>query len=168
MNEQAVQAFWELHQCGDAQIGGLREGFESDYEAFFADYDRFRYQNERHLRTCVDALNVAGKQVLEIGLGQGSESERLIRNGALWSGVDLTAESVYRVQARLTLRELPYEQLRQGTCSIFHSPMTERDPQGATPRRGARDHDVRPLVAELPGVHQSCPARCLARNFPAC
>ena len=58
---------------------------------------------------------MAGKKVLEIGLGEGSDSERLIRLGARWSGVDLTAESVSRVRTRFTLRELPYEELRQGS-----------------------------------------------------
>jgi SAM-dependent methyltransferase len=115
MDEQAVQRFWQDHACGDAQVGGLHERFHDDYEEFFTDYDRFRYQNERHLPACIDALNVAGKRVLEIGLGEGSESERLIRQRAHWSGVDLTAESVERVRARLTLRELPYEELRQGS-----------------------------------------------------
>lgn len=115
MDEQAVQRFWEEHACGDAQVGGLRERFQGDYEKFFTDYDHFRYQNERHLPACIDALNVAGKNVLEIGLGEGSESERLIRGGARWSGVDLTAESVDRVRTRLSLRDLPYEELRQGS-----------------------------------------------------
>jgi SAM-dependent methyltransferase len=115
MNEQAVQEFWQVHACGDAQVGGLHERFRGDYEKFFTDYDRFRYQNERHLPACLEALNVAGKKVLEIGLGEGSDSERLIRLGARWSGVDLTAESVSRVRTRLSLRELPYEQLRQGS-----------------------------------------------------
>ncbi len=115
MDEQTVQRFWQDHACGDAQVGGLHERFHDDYERFFTDYDRFRYRNERHLPACIDALNVAGKRVLEIGLGEGSESERLIRRGARWSGVDLTAESVARVQTRLTLRELPYEELRQGS-----------------------------------------------------
>jgi SAM-dependent methyltransferase len=115
MDEQTIQQFWHDHACGDAQVGGLRERFQGDYEKFFADYDEFRYQNERHLAACIDALNVSGKQVLEIGLGEGADSERLIRNGARWSGVDLTAESIARVQTRLTLRELPYEELRQGS-----------------------------------------------------
>jgi SAM-dependent methyltransferase len=115
MDEQAVQKFWQEHACGDAQVGGLRERFQGDYERFFTDYDHFRYQNEHHLPACIDALNVAGKNVLEIGLGEGSESERLIRGGAHWSGVDLTAESVARVQTRLTLRNLPYGELRQGS-----------------------------------------------------
>jgi ubiquinone/menaquinone biosynthesis C-methylase UbiE len=116
MDEQTIQSFWQDHACGDAQVGGLRERFGSDYESFFADYDKFRYENERHLLATIGALNVAGKQVLEIGLGEGADSERLIRNGARWSGVDLTAESVERVRTRLTLRELPHEELRQGSA----------------------------------------------------
>jgi SAM-dependent methyltransferase len=115
MDEQTIQRFWQDHACGDAQVGGLHERFHDDYDKFFRDYDQFRYQNERHLPACIAALNVAGKRVLEIGLGEGSESERLIRQGARWSGVDLTAESVERVRTRLTLRELPYEELRQGS-----------------------------------------------------
>jgi SAM-dependent methyltransferase len=115
MDEQTVQSFWQDHACGDAQVGGLHERFRDDYDKFFTDYDRFRYQNERHLSSCIDALSVAGRQVLEIGLGEGSDSERLIRNGARWSGVDLTAESVERVRTRLTLRDLTYGELRQGS-----------------------------------------------------
>jgi SAM-dependent methyltransferase len=115
MDERTVQEFWQEHACGDAQVGGLHDRFRDDYERFFADYDRFRYQNERHLPACIDALDVADKRVLEIGLGEGSDSERLIRQGARWSGVDLTAESVARVRTRLALRGLPYEELRQGS-----------------------------------------------------
>ena len=115
MDEQTVQSFWQEHACGDAQVGGLHGRFSGDYEKFFSDYDRFRYQNERHLPACIEALNVKGKKVLEIGLGEGSDSERLIREGAHWSGVDLTAESVARVGTRLTLRKLPYDELRQGS-----------------------------------------------------
>ena len=115
MDEEAVQRFWQGHACGDAQVGGLRERFGDDYDKFFTEYDRFRYQNESHLLACLGALNVDGKQVLEIGLGEGSDAERLIRQQARWSGVDLTAESVARVRARLTLRDLPFGELRQGS-----------------------------------------------------
>jgi SAM-dependent methyltransferase len=115
MDEQTVQQFWQDHACGDAQVGGLHERFHDDYEKFFTDYDQFRYQNEHHLPACLDGLGVAGKQVLEIGLGEGSESESLIRLGARWSGIDLTEESIQRVRTRLTLRELPYEDLRQAS-----------------------------------------------------
>jgi SAM-dependent methyltransferase len=123
MDEQTVQDFWQTHACGDAQVGGLRERFGGDYEKFFTDYDRFRYQTERHLSACFDALQLSGKQVLEIGLGEGADSESLIRRGALWSGVDLTAESIERVRTRLTLRDLPFEDLRQG--SVLELPFAD-------------------------------------------
>lgn len=123
MDEQTVQEFWQEHACGDAQVGGLHDRFRDDYERFFTDYDRFRYQNEHHLLACLDALNVADKQVLEIGLGEGSESERLIRQGARWSGIDLTAQSVARVRTRLGLRNLDYEELWQG--SVLELPFAD-------------------------------------------
>ena len=115
VDEQTVQDFWEHHACGDALVGGLKERFGGDYEKFFSDYDQFRYSLERHLPACFDALGLSGERVLEVGLGQGADSESLIRRGARWSGVDLTAESVERVRTRLTLRDLPFERLEQGS-----------------------------------------------------
>jgi SAM-dependent methyltransferase len=115
MDEQTVQDFWQTHACGDALVGGLKERFGGDYEQFFSDYDQLRYSLERHLPACLDALNLSGKRVLEIGLGQGADSESLIRRGANWTGIDLTAESVERVRTRLTLRDLPFDELRQGS-----------------------------------------------------
>lgn len=115
MDEQTIQQFWQDRPCGDAQVGGLRDQFNGDYEQFFTDYDRFRYGLERHIPGCISNLGVAGKRVLEIGLGEGSESECLIKEGARWSGIDLTAESVGRVHARLSIRKLPYEELCQGS-----------------------------------------------------
>jgi len=115
MDEQTVQDFWQGHACGDALVGGLRDRFGGDYEQFFNDYDQFRYSMESHLPACLDGLDLRGKRVLEIGLGQGADSESLIRRGAIWTGVDLTAESVDRVRTRLTLRDLPFADLRQGS-----------------------------------------------------
>jgi ubiquinone/menaquinone biosynthesis C-methylase UbiE len=132
MDEQTIQQFWQDHACGDAQVGDLRERFQGDYEKFFTDYDEFRYQNERHLAACIDALNVSGKQVLEIGLGEGADSERLIRRGARWSGVDLTAESIARVRTRLALRELPCEEPRQGNVLDLPFPDGAFDMASAT------------------------------------
>jgi SAM-dependent methyltransferase len=115
IEERQVRQFWQDNACGDEQVGGLHSRFGGDYEKFFTEYDQFRYSNERHLLDCLTDLHVVGKQVLEIGLGEGSDSEQLIRRGAEWSGVDLTAESIGRVKQRLTLRDLPYRDLRQGS-----------------------------------------------------
>lgn len=70
MNESEVQDFWNRYPCGDSQVGGLQQR-RGDYEAFFTDYDNYRYRKEAHILRCLDSINFKGKQVLEIGLGQG-------------------------------------------------------------------------------------------------
>ncbi|MHB1937803.1 MAG: class I SAM-dependent methyltransferase [Acidobacteriaceae bacterium] len=116
MDERDVQRFWKAHPCGDDQAGGLTNTGAADYEQFFQRYDAFRYRQHAHLLTCLDAVRFEGQEVLEIGLGQGAGSEQIIRSGARWSGLDLTYESVARVRARLTLRNLPYQALKQGSA----------------------------------------------------
>jgi ubiquinone/menaquinone biosynthesis C-methylase UbiE len=105
--EDEIRDFWNTHPCGDHQV----ESLKGDYEAFFARYDELRYRREAHILRRLDQIDFKGKRVLEIGLGQGADSEQLIRRGAVWSGIDLTPESVDRVRARLRLRGLPYTYL---------------------------------------------------------
>jgi SAM-dependent methyltransferase len=123
MNEADIERFWERHPCGDEQVGRLDEVFVGDYERFFHEYDAFRYCREKHIIRCLDRINFCNKKVLEIGLGQGADSEQIIRRGARWSGLDLTAESVGRVRRRLELRNLPYDSIRQGT--VLHIPYSD-------------------------------------------
>jgi SAM-dependent methyltransferase len=117
--ETEVARFWQSHPCGDQLIGGLREGYRDDYEAFFTDYDKARYRIESHIPDCLDRLQVDKKRVLEIGLGQGAESEQLIRRGAVWTGLDVTPEAVERVRTRLTLRDLSFEDIRVGSATAI-------------------------------------------------
>lgn len=116
MNESDVKSFWNSHPCGDHIVGGLHGAFADDYERFFTAYDGWRYRQESHIPACLDEINWRDKKVLEIGLGQGAESEQIIRRGAHWSGLDLTQESVDRVRARLAIRKLPHDGLQQGSA----------------------------------------------------
>lgn len=116
MNENEVHEFWNSHPCGDHIVGGLHGEFADDYERFFAAYDAWRYDQEAHIPACLDRFDFRDHSVLEIGLGQGAESEQIIRRGGRWSGLDLTRESVDRVRARLELRSLPHDDLRQGSA----------------------------------------------------
>ncbi|MEA2539187.1 MAG: hypothetical protein QOH35_553, partial [Acidobacteriaceae bacterium] len=112
MTEQAICEFWDAHPCGESQVESLR----ADHEAFFRRYDAFRYEKEAHILKRLDAIDFKGKHVLEIGLGQGADSEQIIRRGAIWSGLDLSPESVSRVSTRLRLRGLPYNRLACGSA----------------------------------------------------
>jgi SAM-dependent methyltransferase len=110
--EEAIRDFWAAHPCGDHQV----ERPTSDDEAFLERYDKFRYSQEGHILHRLDAIDFKGKRVLEIGPGQGADSEQIIRRGAIWSGLDLTEESVESVSARLRSRKLPYERLERGSA----------------------------------------------------
>jgi SAM-dependent methyltransferase len=124
MNEATIGEFWQAHPCGDGIVGGLEQAHRGDLERFFAAYDAWRYRQEGHIPGCLDSIEWAGRQVLEIGLGQGAESEQIIRRGADWSGLDLTAEAVRRVRARLELRGLPHGEIQQG--SVLSIPWPDR------------------------------------------
>jgi SAM-dependent methyltransferase len=114
LKEIDIQEFWQGHPCGDTLVGGL-EMYGDDYEAFFTEYDEHRYRTEAHIPKCLDEITWSQRETLEIGLGQGADSEQLIRRGAIWSGIDLTDESVERVRARLELRNLSYCALMTGS-----------------------------------------------------
>lgn len=111
LSEARIAEFWEAHPCGDQFVSGTSR----DHDEFFTLYDAFRYRHEAHIPGCLDALQVAGKRTLEIGLGQGAESEQLIRRGAVWSGLDLTEESAVRARLRMMLRKLPCEAVKTGS-----------------------------------------------------
>ena len=147
MDESEIQTFWNRFPCGDFQVGGLEQR-QGDYEDFFTAYDSFRYRKEAHILRCLDDIGFKGKRVLEIGLGQGADSEQIIRRGAVWSGLDLSPESVARVQARLALRRLPHESLKQG--SVLQIPYGDSS-FDIVFRRGVRHHvpDIRAAQREL-------------------
>ena len=114
--ETTIKDFWNTHPCGDHIVGGLDQQFARDHERFFRAYDAWRYRQEGHIPACLDEVDWRGRSVLEIGLGQGAESEQIIRRGARWSGLDLTPEAVRRARTRLHIRSLPFEDVRQGSA----------------------------------------------------
>ncbi|MCX4454164.1 hypothetical protein OOK58_19045 [Streptomyces sp. NBC_01728] len=83
IREKEIAEFWSARPCGDHLVGGASRGDRCEYEEFFTRYDAFNYRLEAHIPGCLDGLDVAGRRVLEIDLGQGAESEQLIRRGAL-------------------------------------------------------------------------------------
>lgn len=123
MKESEIQEFWQRNPCGSDLVGGPGK-YSQNYETFFTDYDRYRYITESHILRCLDSVDFKGKNTLEIGLGQGADSEQIIRRGGVWSGVDLTTESVERTQIRLKLRQLPFKKLKQG--SVLDLPFDDK------------------------------------------
>jgi len=115
MNEAEIGNFWQENPCGAQFVGDLTDDARIAYADFFDRYDDYRYSTESHILTNLDRIDFRGKRVLEIGLGQGTDSEQLIRRGAIYTGVDLTDESVKRVKMRFDIKGLEYESVRQAS-----------------------------------------------------
>ena len=97
-------------------MSGRLDEFSGNYGAFFEAYDKWYYETQPHVLDALSKFHWHNRRVLEIGLGQGADSEQLISRGARWSGIDLTEESTRRVSKRLELRRLKYEAIVQASA----------------------------------------------------
>ena len=84
-----VRAFWETEACGTHFVTRARND-----EEFFNSYREFRYRTEWHIPAFVGSVDVAGREVLEIGCGNGTDGVLFATAGARYTGVDLTPEAV--------------------------------------------------------------------------
>jgi SAM-dependent methyltransferase len=114
--ESEIKDFWQSHPCGADLVGDLEEDERQAYADFFERYDAYRYGKEPHILKNLDRIDLDGKQVLEIGLGQGADSEQIARKGGIFSGVDLTDEAVKRTRMRFALKGLPFERIEQASA----------------------------------------------------
>lgn len=101
-----IKQFWNEQPVGSNFIA-----YEQD-RSFYERYDAFRYRTEGHILEELDAIDFRGKKLLEIGLGQGADSQQIINRGAEYYGIDLTEESVRRVKERFSLYNTPYREVQ--------------------------------------------------------
>ena len=97
---EKVHDHWATETCGTRGIDS------SDRVHFFADLEAERYQLEPYIRTFARFERGAGKDVLEIGVGAGTDHVQWARAGANLSGIDLTQEGVDLARERLALEGL--------------------------------------------------------------
>lgn len=96
-----VRSFWQAEPCGTSTAEA-----EPGTREFFGQVERRRYELEPYIPYFADFAGAAGKEVLEIGTGLGTDTLQFARAGATISGVDLTARSVELVRERLMLEGL--------------------------------------------------------------
>lgn len=114
--ESDIRDFWQTHPCGAELVGDLTDESRADYLDFFARYDDYRYTTESHILSNLDRIDLDGRKVLEIGLGQGADAEQIVRRGGRFSGVDLTGEAVKRTRMRLALKGLSFDKIEAGNA----------------------------------------------------
>ncbi len=102
MNEsdlkRQVQAYWDAHPCG-TQFTGLEWGSQEFYRAVEED----RYRRQPFMAEAVGFSRYAGKRLLEIGCGLGTDLAQFARGGAVTTGLDLTPGGVALARRRFDL-----------------------------------------------------------------
>jgi ubiquinone/menaquinone biosynthesis C-methylase UbiE len=111
-----IAAFWESHPCGSDFVEF------TEWKSFFLEFDKFKYSIEPHILEEVANIDFNNKRVLEIGLGQGAEAQKIIEQGALYNGIDITSESIKRVKLRCELFNLHYESLKLNNAEEIDFP----------------------------------------------
>ncbi len=96
-----VRDHWETETCG------VRYGEGGDRLAWFREIARKRYELEPYIADFARFPDAAGKTVLEIGVGAGSDFLGWCRNAAHATGVDLTEAGIALTRERLQLERIP-------------------------------------------------------------
>lgn len=92
-----VQNFWDARPC-NIRHSNLPFGSREYFNAVTAK----KFFVEPHIPSFADFSAYKGKKVLEIGCGIGTCAEQFVDNGALYTGVDLSKQSVEITNSRLS------------------------------------------------------------------
>jgi len=99
--EEKIKRYWNNQPCnirhGQSEPGSLD---------FFQQVSARRYCVEPHIAEFAGFHLWAGKRVLEIGPGIGSDAAEFARNGAEYYAIDYSEESVRLAQTRFEIEEL--------------------------------------------------------------
>jgi len=111
------EEFWdELCGTGLARQLGLVGRDQETLDAF----DRAYFAFYPYLLGYLDRFQLAGRRVLEVGLGYGSLGQEIVRRGALYYGLDIAAGPVQMMQHRLAMLGLVGEErILQGSAAAM-------------------------------------------------
>jgi ubiquinone/menaquinone biosynthesis C-methylase UbiE len=70
---------------------------------FFADLDAYRFEKLHYLPRIVDFSGFAGKRLLEVGCGIGTDLVRFARGGAVCTGIDLSQTAIDLARRNLSV-----------------------------------------------------------------
>lgn len=99
--KERVRAFWEEEPCGTKTANA-----EPGTREFFDQIERRRYELEPFIPAFAEFDHWQGRDVLEVGVGLGTDFIRFVRAGARATGVDLTEAAVDAVRRRLDYERL--------------------------------------------------------------
>ncbi len=99
-----VKAHWELNPCNAEMGGGATLS-----RAYFDQIEMTRYSLEPEIHQFAQFSRYHGKNVLEVGVGMGTDFVQWVRCGAKASGIDLTEEGIRITRARIEADQLKFD-----------------------------------------------------------
>jgi len=94
-----VKSYWEQEACGTQEkVVGKFEKFSREW---FGKVENHRYQVEPFIHSVAQFTLYHNKNILEVGVGAGTDHLQWARAGAICHGVDLTDEAIETTQRRL-------------------------------------------------------------------
>src|SRR5436305_8323809 len=113
--DRAYAAFWD-ELCGTSlarQLGITDHSLES-----LRRFDDYYFGLYPYLLPLINPARMAGKRVLEIGLGYGSLSQKLAESTRGYSGLDIAANPVSLVNNRLRMQGLAGEAVQGSALAM--------------------------------------------------
>jgi 2-polyprenyl-3-methyl-5-hydroxy-6-metoxy-1,4-benzoquinol methylase len=95
-----VRTFWEAHPCGE-ETSTAEDSLE-----YFLGLEHYRYTNAPFILNVAQFRRFAGRRVLEIGCGLGTDGAQFAEAGADYVGVDLTQAAVELARRNFSVRGL--------------------------------------------------------------
>ena len=108
---EQVHDYWNRASCGTDSTEAPKHSRE-----YFDDIEAHRYTFEPCIPAFARFSDWADKEVLEIGVGAGTDFLQFARAGAKMHGIDLTEEAIENSSRRLAIYNLPPADLRVGNA----------------------------------------------------
>jgi len=97
-DKEEVFAYWDEESCGT----GMTKEKKFSHE-YFSEIENKRYALEPCIKPFAQFNEYKNKNVLEVGVGAGTDFLNWLRYGAIASGIDLTDEAIENVKHRLNI-----------------------------------------------------------------
>jgi len=109
-----VREYWNSQPCGTQFSDSMKYT-----RAYFDEIEAHRYKIEPDIFSFAQFTRYYGKNVLEVGIGAGTDFVQWVRAGAKAHGIDATQEGVNHVQQRLQAYDLRAEDVRVADCEAL-------------------------------------------------
>lgn len=106
--KNSIKDYWNKESCG-TEIAKQHEKYS---RAYFDQIEDYRYEHEAYIFQFAQFSRFYGKQILEVGVGAGTDFINWCRSGTDAYGIDLTEEAIDNVKHRLKVYNLTCKELK--------------------------------------------------------